>query len=176
MKKALFGLFVLLAISFNARADFNDGVVAYMMGDYPRAFTTMQSLAETTDHALSQYYLGMMYLKGQGANQSNDEAAKWLRKSAEQGVPQAQYNLAQLYTDGLGVPRDYEFAYIWYRVGASHEHEASQMAVEGARAQLNQEQLAEADKLAAEYIDKYGPQPEEEKKLTLPPEATQPAQ
>ena len=43
-----------------ARADFNDGVIAYVMNDYEKAFTTMQSLAETSDHGYAQYYMGVM--------------------------------------------------------------------------------------------------------------------
>ena len=46
-----------------ARADFNDGVIAYVMNDYEKAFTTMQSLAETSDHGYAQYYMGVMYSK-----------------------------------------------------------------------------------------------------------------
>lgn len=51
---------VLLALALcvvavpHARADFNDGVVAYLMGDYERAYATMRSLAEATDHAYAE--------------------------------------------------------------------------------------------------------------------------
>ncbi|MEM6998969.1 MAG: sel1 repeat family protein, partial [Pseudomonadota bacterium] len=70
MKKiSLLFIFILPILSMNVRADFNDGVVTYLMGDYDKAFTTMQSLAETSDHGFAQYYLGMMYMKGQGVEQ-----------------------------------------------------------------------------------------------------------
>lgn len=157
MKKIVYGLLLFFSLNMSAWADFNQGVVAYLMGEYDKAFTTMQSLSETADHGYAQYYLGMMYLKGQGTEQDVEEASKWLRKSAEQGIPQAQYNLARLYMKGEGVPRDYERAYVWYKTGASHKHAASANGIESAQSNLNEEQLAEAEKLSAEYIDKYGP-------------------
>jgi TPR repeat protein len=140
-----------------ARADFNDGVVAYLMGDYERAYATMRSLAEATDHAYAEYYLGMMYLNGQGVEQSYKEAGEWFLKAAKNRVPQAQNKLAGLYAEGRGMPRDMERAYAWYRVAAAHNHQLSIEALDGARARLSPEELAEAEKLAEQWITEYGP-------------------
>ena len=140
-----------------ARADFNDGVVAYLMGDYEKAFTTMQSLAETSDHGYAQYYLGMMYMKGQGVEQDYKKAGEWFRKASEKNIPQAQYKLGDLYFKGRGVPKDYEFAYVWFSVGASHQHKLSMSSINKAKEKLSDEELKEADKLIATYIEKYGP-------------------
>ncbi len=158
MKKSSL-LFALLFIVFSTtvRADFNDGVVAYLMGDYDKAFSTMQSLAETSDHGFAQYYLGMMYLKGQGVEQDYKNASKWFRKASEKNIPQAQYKLGDLYYKGRGVPKDYEFAYVWFSVGASHQHQLSQSAINKAKDKLSAEELTEADKLIATYVEKYGP-------------------
>lgn len=151
-------LLLLLALSVQpAWADFNDGVVAYMMGQYDKAYNTMRSLAETADHAYAQYYLGMMYLKGQGVKQDYGKASEWFRKAAEQRIPQAQYKLGMLYFKGEGVPRDYERAYAWYRVAAVHNHQMSIEALPRARENLSDKELKEAEKLSLEYIDKYGP-------------------
>ena len=160
MKKFYLAIFLLLGTQF-ARADFNDGVVAYLMGDYETAYNTMISLAKTSEDGLSQYYLGVMYLKGQGVEQDYDQASKWFRESAEKGVPQAQYKLANMYTEGQGVPQDYEFAYIWYSVGAAHNHQLSKNAVSGAKEKLSEEEITAADKVINEYIEKYGPKEEE---------------
>ena len=140
-----------------ARADFNDGVVAYTMQDFDKAFPIFQSLAETSDHAMAQYWLGMMYLKGQGVQQDYEKAGEWFLKAAEHGVPQAQYKLAELYYRGNGLPKDYESAYIWYKVGASHNHELSLNAVDKAMNKLSSEELSEADKVVNDYVVKYGP-------------------
>ena len=47
-------LLLLLALTAGtARADFNDGVVALMMGKYEQALQTFVPLAETSDHAFA---------------------------------------------------------------------------------------------------------------------------
>ena len=158
MKKISLLLILLLPIlASNARADFNDGVVTYLMGDYDKAFTTMQSLAETSDHGFAQYYLGMMYMKGQGVEQDYKLAGDWFRKASEKSIPQAQYKLGDLYFKGRGVPKDYEFAYVWFSVGAAHEHQLSQSALNKAKDKLSEDELKEADKLIAKYVKQYGP-------------------
>ena len=81
-------LYLLIALAYlpvtPALADFNDGVYAYARGEYEQAYNTMRSLAETSEHGLAQYYVAMMYLRGNGVGQNYEEAAKWFRKSAEQ--------------------------------------------------------------------------------------------
>jgi len=157
MKKIYLGFVLMLMGMGIARADFNDGVVADLMGDYEHAFTTMQALAETSDHGYAQYYIGMMYMKGQGVEQDDKAAGEWFRKAAENSVPQAQYKLGELYMKGRGVPKDYEYAYVWFTVGAAHKHAKSVNAVDKALGKLSGEELTEAKKLSANYIVKYGP-------------------
>ncbi len=42
----------------------------------------------------AQYQYGMLWLSGHGvAKQDEEEAVKWLRRAAELGHPEAQYNL-----------------------------------------------------------------------------------
>ena len=83
MKKSYLILFLCLLISLPVRADFNDGVVAYLMGEYNKSYSTMRSLAESSNHAYAQYYVGMMHLNGQGVEQNYKEgtrrclASKW---------------------------------------------------------------------------------------------------
>lgn len=151
-----------------AKADFNDGVVAYLTGDYDTAFNTMMSLADTTNDAMAQYWVGVMYLKGQGVEQDYEEAGKWLRKASEQSVPNAQYKLAKLYADGNGVPQDNEYAYIWYSVGAAHQHSKSIKALPAAKALLSEEEFKEADKAIPEFIKRFGPKSEDDNNASGP--------
>ena len=160
MKKLYLALVLACLPVALAFADFNDGVYAYARGEYDQAFNTMRSLAETSVHGLAQYYVAMMYLRGNGVEQSYEEAAKWFRKSAEQRVKQAQYRLAELYMKGRGVPKDYEYAYAWYRVGAEHKHKKSIDALAAASANLSPEELEEAEKLSRKLIRDYGPEKE----------------
>ena len=57
----------------------------------------------------------MLYVHG-----LNDpvEGAKWLRKSAEHGNSRAKIDLAVLYFDGIGVPKDQATALMWFHKAA----------------------------------------------------------
>lgn len=170
MKRALFTFILLACLAPYSRADFNDGVVAYLTGRYEEAYATMRSLAETADHGYAQYYVAMMHLNGQGVQQDYEEAAKWFRKAAEHGIPQAQYKLGSLYLNGQGMPRDYEQAYAWYLTGAAHQHKQSVAALEGVRERLSPEELKEAEKLSQKLVRAYGPQNEPDQPVEIQPE------
>ena len=47
-------------------------------------------------------------------------AVYWYKKAAEQGDAKAQYNLAECYSLGKGVSKDYTQAVYWYRRSAKH--------------------------------------------------------
>ena len=160
MKKLPSIIFLACLWAGPAPADFIDGVFAYNRGDYERAYNTMRSIAETSEDGLAQYYVAMMYLRGQGVEQDYGEAAQWFRKAAERRIKQAQFRLAELYMQGRGVPRDYEYAYAWYRTGAEHEHKKSIGALPSARENLSAGELEEAEKLARKFIRQYGPKEE----------------
>ena len=59
-----------------------------------------------------------MYSKGKGVPQDYAEAVKWLRKAADQGVADAQFNLGLLYLGGDGVNQNYAEAAKWCRKAA----------------------------------------------------------
>src|SRR4051812_35225908 len=52
----------------------------------------------------SQFNMGVMYARGQGAPQNYGEAAKWFRKAAEHGDARAQARLAVMLANGEGLP------------------------------------------------------------------------
>jgi hypothetical protein len=60
---------------------------------------------------LSQLYMGLIH---EEKDYSHGVAASWYRKSAEQGVIQAQQKLAYVLDQGRGVPRDAVGSYMWY--------------------------------------------------------------
>ncbi len=152
-------LLATLALPTAVLADFNDGVVAHAMGDYERALQTLLPLAQTSDHAYAQYFIGVMYANGQGVDRDFAAAAEWYRKAAEQGVAAAQARLGRLYEDGQGVPRDMEFAYAWYAVATKLGNGRAASLLERARGNMTAEEMAEADKLAGDYISRYGTPP-----------------
>lgn len=59
-----------------------------------------------------------MYATGKGVPQDYEEAARWFRKSAEQGYDKALYNLGILYSKGTGVPQDFLQAYLCFQLAA----------------------------------------------------------
>jgi len=155
-------LIAALALAFaagTARADFNDGVVAHAMGDYERALQTLLPLAETSDHAYAQYFLGVMYANGQGVDQDHEQAVRWYRAAAEKGVAAAQTRLGQLYLEGQGVPRDMEFAYAWFSVAAQLGNARAARLLEQTRGRLSATEAEQAERLAREYITSYGKPP-----------------
>lgn len=88
------------------------GLAAYQNGDYARALSEFQSLADEGD-ITAQYYMGELYLQGQGVPQDFEKAVKWFSLAAEFGHGHAQANLGALLTLGLGTRRDLETAYYW---------------------------------------------------------------
>ena len=88
---------------------------------------TLDELRERAEagHAWSQLYLGAAYENGlNGARKDMAAAARWYQLSAAQGIPFAQYNLAQMYATGTGVPRDDRLAFFWFEKAALRLAEA----------------------------------------------------
>jgi TPR repeat protein len=59
-----------------------------------------------------------MYAKGEGVPSDPEQALAWFQKAAEQGVADAQFNLALIYAQGKGVAKDDQQALAWYRKAA----------------------------------------------------------
>jgi len=156
MMQRVLGFAALLILTPVVYADFNDGVAAHAMGDYERALQSLLPLAQTSDHAYAQYYLGVMYANGQGVDRDFEEAAKWFRSAAEKGVAAAQAKLAQLYERGKGVPKDMEFAYAWYAVAEALGNTRAAQALIATRERMSVDEQAHAQRLADELIEKYG--------------------
>ena len=47
---------------------------------------------------------------------------KWLRRAAQNGLPEAEYELGFVYEDGNPVRRSFRKAVEWYRKAAEHGH------------------------------------------------------
>jgi len=104
---------------------FQDGLDAYIAGDYETAAEIFFPFAEEGD-AGAQFNLALMYDDGRGVPQDDAEAVKWYRLAAEQGNARAQYNLGVMYANGEGVPQDYAEAVEWYRMAAEQGHTRAQ--------------------------------------------------
>ncbi len=66
----------------------------------------------------AQNTLGCMYMDGDGVPQSDEEAVRLFRLSAEHGNPTPQFNLGLMYVLGRGVEQSYEEAARLFRLSA----------------------------------------------------------
>ena len=68
-----------------------------------------------------------VYDEGRGVPKSDQLAATWYSKAADQGDADAQYTLGQMYADGRGLPKDAKQAATWYRKAAEQGHADAQI-------------------------------------------------
>jgi len=90
--------------------------------------------------------------------QDHAEAAKWVRKAAEQGHAVAQYNLGIMCAKGKVVPLDYLEAFKWYRKAAEQgqakaQYDLGRMCALGEGVPLDYELAHKWLSLAATYWD-----------------------
>jgi uncharacterized protein len=71
------------------------------------------------------------FVDGIRAFQKGDFETAWFRflGPARKGDSAAQFNLAQLYREGLGIPTDLEIARHWYEAAASQGHAMAQFTL-----------------------------------------------
>lgn len=106
-------------------------------------------------HAGAQNNLGLMYQNGEGVPQNAAEAVNWYRKAAEQGVAQAQFNLGVAYAKGQGIPLDFVQAYKWFDLAAAQGVTNGASLRELVAQSMTLAQIAEAEILAREWVDRY---------------------
>jgi TPR repeat protein len=107
--KAFFLLIALSAVPVLAQSDFE----------------ATKALAEAGD-AQAQYDLGVMYEVGIGIAANIQEAVRWYRLAAEQGLYIAQGTLGVKYFTGTGVAENDQEAVNWYRLAAVQGDPAAQ--------------------------------------------------
>jgi hypothetical protein len=107
--------------------------------DLVQAQTVLQRAANQND-PFGQHLLGMVLAeRGQFP-----QAAKWFEKAANQGLPQAQQQLAMLYKDGKGVPADKLQAYVWMLVSYDSGNTSNTADVLQLQAELQPPQVDQA--------------------------------
>ncbi len=144
------GLVVLVLTTISCEARRADR--AYKRGDYEKAFKEQQYLAEAGD-ARAQYDLGVMYDRGDGVPQSDEEALKWYKMAAKQGEARAQYNLGLMYANGQGVPQDYVEAYFWISLSAAQGNQHALEARDYFDEKMTVEQRTRAKQLVRDFQD-----------------------
>lgn len=88
----------------------------------------LRPLANGGDPA-AQFALGLRFqgneINGVDQNEAEKEAARWFTRSAENGYVAAQSKLGFLYSDGRGVPKDLNKAYLWTMIACDHPDSAA---------------------------------------------------
>jgi len=95
-----------------------------------------------------------MYQNGHGVEQDFNEAMKWYRLAAEQGLPIAQSNLGAMFATGRGVSKDDVKAYMWFNVAASNGQPEGVNNRDFIEKNMTPAQIVEAQKLARECVAK----------------------
>jgi len=107
--------------------------------DLNEASAFFQSAADHGD-AFGEYLLGKVKLD----RQDYPNAAAWFGKAAQQGLPQAQEQLAKLLRDGQGVAQDKFEAYVWMLVSNEAGNRRVAGGLQALEAELGTNQVEQA--------------------------------
>lgn len=122
----------------------------YKNGDHGVAVDLVKSRAwafraAQSGDARSEHFYGMMLYEGEGGTKDRPEALTWLKRSADQGLIDSQYNIARLYENGdEGIPVDLTQAYIWYLIAARAGDDEARAGAERVAPQLTDGQRTTA--------------------------------
>lgn len=103
--------------------------------------------------AVDQLYMGALYSKGIGVEQSQAEAFRWFSEAAKQGEPRAQVVVSELYNLGQGVTKNSVMAYRWaslaYASDDPNSRKHAKKLLELLSARMSTDEFAEAGRLIA---------------------------
>ncbi|MFC1833906.1 tetratricopeptide repeat protein [Thermodesulfobacteriota bacterium] len=105
-------------------------IVATLVENDPVSADELSSLAEEGD-ADEQSFKEIIDDLWIDVSNPHAEAVKWFRVAAEQGDPNAQYQLGEKYLHGKGVPADREEAAKWFRRAAKNGNKDAQKQLRG---------------------------------------------
>ena len=150
-------LWMPLARQGDAGAQFNLGIMYANGRGVPQndaEAVKWYRLAADQGDAGAQSNLGIMYANGRGVPQNDAEAVKWYRLAADQGDAGAQSNLGIMYANGRGVPQNYVLAYMWSNLASAGGNAYGGKNRDEVAAKMTPAQIAEAQRLAAEWKPK----------------------
>jgi hypothetical protein len=163
MKKYQLVLAALLPLIFSPAAATQtllEGIRAFIEDDHVTAARVLRPYAEKGD-ATAQAMLAIMLFDGAGTRANPADAARFARRSAEQGSLLGQLTLGRAYADGKGVAQDYVLAHMWFNLAAAHPDNANITAKPGPAerrsylaSRMTSAQIAEAQRLARAWRPK----------------------
>ena len=94
-------------------------------------------------YALAQHDVAILYDR----LGNSEEALKWWKMAADQGLPNALFSLSRVYSAGKGVPRDLSLSYAYFKLSTvAPPKNVNEMA-----GMLSKPELEKAEKLVSEW-------------------------
>lgn len=116
-------------------------------------------VAEGNNSRVAQYAVGVAYLRARGVPRDEKAAARWMDAAARQGWEWAQLELADMFRQGLGVPKSRNEAYYWYSVASRGGNQAVSTRANTQRTSLARDMTeANLSRLSAR-AEAFKPQP-----------------
>ncbi|HZH32342.1 MAG TPA: tetratricopeptide repeat protein [Pyrinomonadaceae bacterium] len=157
----------------DAEAQHDLGVAFHQGEDLPQDLAkaaTMWRMAADKGVIMAFNNLGHLSYYGRGIKRDHAEGVRLWRHAAEKGLAESQVHLSIAYSDGRYLPRDYVEAYAWAKTGRLSAEQirgddmrrevilmADRQVAASRRNITVPSQLAEAERKAARYIEKYVP-------------------
>ena len=74
-------------------------------------------------------YLGKMFLRGEGVEQSFEKAQVWFKRGIKSGDAGSQHGMGLMYLHGLGVPKDSAKAIEYFKTSAEQDFPSAQVSI-----------------------------------------------
>lgn len=104
-----------------AQEAFQQGLDAYLQGDYEKARELWLPVAESGNE-VAAFNIGVLYAQGLGVAADPVEAVRWYRRSALAGYSNAQFNLGSAYYNSQGTEKNVAQAVSWWERAAEQDH------------------------------------------------------
>ena len=104
------------------------------------------------NNAYSPYFLGVRFLRGDGVEKNNDNAARFFKMAAFHGDTDAQYELGQCYWNGRGVRKNLILAYVWINLASNKSDYASSLVTLSEK--LTPKNINDAEKIGSGLFDR----------------------
>jgi localization factor PodJL len=105
--------------SFKTNSAEETGNREYQKKDYEKAFTSYKAAAELGG-SYGQFMLANMYLSGEGVKRNPSESLRWMKQSADDGYPPANYLMGR-----AALARNPVTAIEYFKKAAAKEHGSS---------------------------------------------------
>jgi TPR repeat protein len=147
-------LLLLLSALPGFAGDYEKGITAYKRGHYTDAAALLNPLAQAGD-PLAQFALAVMHDDGRGMTQNFSRALSWYKKSAHNGLVDAQYMVGRLYGRGRGAAQDPSAAFFWFTIARAGGHPDAARLSDQQRSQISQAEQRRVEAKAASWLEKH---------------------